>query len=295
VAHTAAQHRVAPDAGGRDHEPARVNAIVRRREPKRGAMAKYRKTDVSEQELEDLVRRHAEAIEDALVYLDHQRATPGGRLDVLMVDSGKSLVVAELKVVEDDGMLLQGLDYYDYVSTHREAFARLYRAHAPDPTQQVRLFLVAPSFSQTLINRCKWIDVPISLFTYSCLKFDDAAEIVPVFTEQEIPSSPEPVEAHRQDDHLAYITDAGVRTRVAALLDDVKTWKTGRLAQDALKYAISMKVDGHVFAYLHPRRKHFIISTYNAENTWTDYPVHSDDDLQKVLPLMRSAMDARTR
>ncbi len=33
-----------------------------------------------------------------------------------MVDSGKSLIVAELKAVEDDGMLLQGLDYYDYVS-----------------------------------------------------------------------------------------------------------------------------------------------------------------------------------
>jgi len=134
-------------------------------------MAKYTKVDVSEQELEDLVRQHADAIEDALVYVDRQHSTPGGRLDVLMVDSGKSLVVAELKVVEDDGMLLQGLDYYDYVSMHREAFARLYKTHAPDPTQHVRLFLVAPSFSQTLINRCKWIAAPISLFTFSCLKF----------------------------------------------------------------------------------------------------------------------------
>ncbi len=258
-------------------------------------MAKYRKVDVSEQQLEDLVRRHADAIEDALVYVDHQHSTPGGRLDVLMVDSGKSLVVAELKVVEDDSMLLQGLDYYDYVSTHREAFARLYKAHAPDPTQQVRLFLVAPSFSQTLITRCKWVDAPISLFTFSCLKFEDAEEIVPVFTEQEIPSSPEPVEVHRLDDHLKYITDAAVRSRVSGLLDDVKTWRAGRIALDAVKYAISMKMDGHVFAYLLPRRKHFLISTYNAENTWTEYPVHSDDDLQKVLPLMRAAMEARAR
>jgi hypothetical protein len=96
-------------------------------------MVKYRKVDVSEQRLEDLVRQHADAIEDALVYVDHQHSTLGGRLDVLMVDSGESLVVAELKVVEDDGMLLQGLDYYDYVSTHREAFARLYKAYAPIP------------------------------------------------------------------------------------------------------------------------------------------------------------------
>ncbi len=64
---------------------------------------------------------------------------------------------------------------------------------------------------------------------------------------------------------------------------------------DAIKYAISIKVDGHVFAYLHPRRKRFLISTYNAENTWTEYPVHGDDDLQKVLPLMRAAMEGRAR
>jgi hypothetical protein len=258
-------------------------------------MAKYRKVDVSEQQLEDLVRQHADAIEDALVYVDHQHSTLGGRLDVLMVDSGKSLVVAELKVVEDDGMLLQGLDYYDYVSTHREAFARLYKAYAPDPAQQVRLFLVAPSFSQTLINRCKWIDAPISLFTFSCLKFEGTEEIVPVFTEQEIPSPPEPIEVHHLDDHLKYITDAAVRSRVSRLLDDVKAWKAGRIALDAVKYSISMKVDGHVFSYLHPRRKHFVIGTYNAENTWTEYPVHSDDDLQTVLALMRAAMEARAR
>jgi len=67
-------------------------------------MKKYTKADVSEQELEDLVRRHTAFIEEGLVYVDHQRSAAGGRLDVLMVDSGKSLVVAELKVVQDDGM-----------------------------------------------------------------------------------------------------------------------------------------------------------------------------------------------
>lgn len=258
-------------------------------------MPRYKKVDVSEQHLEDLVRQHAEAIEDGLVYMDHQHSAAGGRLDVLMVDSGKSLVIAELKVVEDDGMLLQGLDYYDYVATRVEAFTRLYRAHGPDPEQQVRLFLVAPSFSQTLINRCKWIDAPISLFTFSCLKFEGADEIVPVFSEQAIPSPPETVEVHQLGDHLKYITDPAVRSMASALLDNVKEWKPGRIALDAIKYAVSMKVDGHVFAYLNPRRKHFLISTYNAENIWTDYAVHGDDDLQNVSPILRASMEGRAR
>jgi len=59
-----------------------------------------------------------------------------------MVDSGKSIVVAELKINEDDNMLFQGLDYYDYVSTNIDAFARIYKASEIDPTKSIRLMLL---------------------------------------------------------------------------------------------------------------------------------------------------------
>src|SRR5262245_5110466 len=157
-------------------------------------MKKHLKTNVTEQQLEDLVRRDAGMIEEGLVYVDHQKPAAGGRLDVLLVDSGKALVLAELKVVQDDGMLLQGVDYYDYVSSNIEAMARLYKAHGIDPTQQLRLLLIAPSFSQTLVNRCKWLDLPISLFTFNCLKFENDPDIVPVFAEQAIPTPSELIE-----------------------------------------------------------------------------------------------------
>jgi hypothetical protein len=168
-------------------------------------MKNYTKADVSEQELEDLVRRHTRYIEEGLVYIDHQKSTLGGRLDVLMVDSGKALVVAELKIIQDDGMLLQGVDYCDYVSTHAESFARLYKDHSIDPTQPVRLCLIAQSFSPTLVNRCKWLDLPISLFTFNCLKFDGEGDIVPIFSEQEIPTRVVKPEVYHLDDknHLA--------------------------------------------------------------------------------------------
>ena len=61
-------------------------------------MKSYSKADVAEQQLEDLGRRHSKMIEEGLCYVDHQRPAAGGRLDVLMVDSGQSLIVAELKV-----------------------------------------------------------------------------------------------------------------------------------------------------------------------------------------------------
>lgn len=258
-------------------------------------MKSYRKVDVLEQQLEDLVRWHAGTIEEGLAYMDHQKQAAGGRLDVLMVDSGKSLVVAELKVVQDDGMLMQGVDYYDYVSSHVEAFARLYKTHKIDPTQQVRLFLIAPSFSQTLVNRCKWIDLPVFLFTFNCLKFDGEDDLVPIFSEQAIPTLPEIIEVTHIDDHLAYITDPEVRSEVSALLDEVKTWKPGSISLDPTKSAISMKVNNRVFAYLYPRRKHYLLATYNDQEVWTEYSIKDDDDLLKIKPIMQAAMERRIR
>ena len=175
-------------------------------------MKKYTKADVLEQQLEDIVRRNPGLIEEGLVYVDHQRPAAGGRLDVLLVDIDKSLVVAELKVVPDDGMLVQGLDYYDDVSAHVESFARLYKAYSINPTQQVRLVLIAPSFSQTLVNRCRWLNLRISLFTFTCLKFEGDADVVPIFTEQQVATRPPIVEVPKIEDHLNYIADHAVRS-----------------------------------------------------------------------------------
>lgn len=258
-------------------------------------MKKYTKADVAEQQLEELVRRHSGMIEKGLVYVDHQKPAAGGRLDILMVDSGKSIVVAELKVTQDDDMLLQGLDYYDYVTTHVESFARLYKNHAINPTQQARLFLIAPSFSQAVVNRCKWLDVPVFLFTFNCLKFDGEEDLVPVFSEQQIPSAPEIIETTDIEGHLAYITDAAMRSKASALLNEIKNWKPENISLDSIKYSISMKVNGRVFAYFHPRRQHYLISTFNADDEWTEYPIKGDDDLAAVKPLMKSAMEKRLK
>lgn len=258
-------------------------------------MKSYVEVDVSEQRLEDLVRCYAGKIEEGLVYVDHQRQAAGGRLDILMVDSGRSLVVAELKVVQDDGMLVQGLDYYDDVSTHVEALARLYKSHSIDPTQRVRLLLIAPEFSQTLLNRCKWLNLPISLFTFSCLKFQDEDDVIAIFKERQVPPSVKFVEVPQIDDqnHLGYITDITVRTKAASLLDEIKSWRPGNVTLDPTKEAISMKINNRVFAYWWAARKHYVIEIYGADDEWKQYPIKGDGDLASVKSIMREAMERR--
>lgn len=251
-------------------------------------MKKYKVVEVLEKDLEEIVRKGSDFIEEGLRYIDHQKRTEQGRLDVLFGDSGNALVVAELKITEDDGMLVQGLDYYDYIVSNIEGFARAYKEKKIDPTQKPRLFLVAPSFSVSLLNRCKWIDISLSLFTFQCLVFEDnPKDIVPVFKEITIPSRLQPVEVYTIEQRLNYITDDKVRKTVEELLKEIQEWDKDILIEP-IKYSISIKVSGRVFTYLEPRRKHFLVSTYDRENKWTGFPIQQPDDLNEVKNLLKS-------
>ena len=48
-----------------------------------------------------------------------------------------------------------------------------------------------------------------------------------------------------------------------------------------------MKVSGKVFSYIGPRRKHFMVYTYDAENKWTGFPINQTEDLVEVKLLLR--------
>jgi len=259
-------------------------------------MKKYQQIELKESQLEDLIRTGAELIEGGLKYVDHQKVTDKGRMDVLMVDSDKVIVVAELKINEDDDMLFQGFDYYDYVSTNIEAFARIYKDFEIDPMTSIRLMLIAPSFSQTLINRCKWIDAKISLFMFKCIKFEGSDEIVPVFSEIDIPPRPAPIEEkYTIPRHAQYIKSSEVRKILDSLIADLPNWKKDKILIEPIKYSISVKVGGKVFMYLSPRRDKFLVETYNPEGKWVGYSVNSSDDLNGILDIMKGSMEKKSK
>ena len=71
--------------------------------------------------------------------------------------------------------------------------------------------------------------------------------------------------------------------------------KPGSISLDPGKYAISMKVNGRVFAYFVARRQHYLLRTYDAEDVWTEYPIKHADDLAKAKPIMRAAMERKAK
>ncbi len=255
-------------------------------------MKKYSVVEIKENTLEELIRHYADKIETGLKYISHQKRTDRGRLDVIMVDSGGSLVIAELKTLEDDGMLQQGIDYYDYISRNIDGFSRTYKEFHIKPEQRPRLLLIAPSFSVTLLNRCKWIDINIYLYTFKCIKLENDDDIIPVFTEVSVPKVPDTIEEPKSIDKiLEYITDANVRNTAKELLTEVENWDKQNISVEPIKYDISMKMSGRVFAYLSPRRRFFGFYTYDQEDKWSWFPVTQDSDLAVSRTILKTNID----
>jgi hypothetical protein len=124
-----------------------------------------------ERELEALVIKDPDAVEDGLIYLCHQRHMNGKFIDVLGVDKDGVLVVIELKVGEDDEMLLQALEYYDYVFSNRDRLANEYEKKAKIVIQEdPRIILVASGFSDRLKRAARHFEPNVSLREYSYLK-----------------------------------------------------------------------------------------------------------------------------
>jgi hypothetical protein len=250
----------------------------------------YKSIEVDEKTLEYLTGQNADKIEIGLRYLDHQKRTERGPLDLLFVDSGNALIVAELKVVEDDNMLVQGIDYYEDVTKNIESLARLYNKAqnlSIDPTQNPRLFLIAPSFSINILKRASWIDIPINMFSYKCIKIDGSNDILPVFNEINIPGRIQPIEVYTVEQRLNYIQDEAVKSRFKKMLENIKEFDPKKVTIDPVKYDVSVKVSGKVIAYFGPRRKSFVIYTYDTDSEWKPFTVDSDDDSMNILQIIK--------
>ena len=94
---------------------------------------------------------------------------------------------------------------------------------------------------------------------------------------------------------MVYITDPAVRSKASALLEEFKSWKPGGISLDPIKYAISIKVNGRVFAYLSARRKYYVLATFNAEDVWTEYSIKDDTDLEQAMTIVRASMERRLK
>ena len=242
-------------------------------------MLEYTRADLAEKDLEDRIIRHPQLIEPDLRYLEHQRHTSSGRLDILFADGNNTLVVAELKVVEDSYMLIQALDYFDFVADKIEGFARLHANNSIDVERYPRLMLIAPSFTPVMINRCRWLnpDIQVSLFVYQYIKFEQQKEDTLVFIPLEIAVRPTMLKKSPDlSELLGYIKDETARAMAKRFLDEVKELSS-EITVDPIQWGRSIKFRGSLLCYWEPRQAFIRISTTNDDGEWKGTNISTEE------------------
>ena len=251
--------------------------------------------ELSESELELMIREHPHFIEHGLRYVASQRRAGRGPLDLLLVDSGNALVVAELKVVISDEMLFQALDYFDYVYSNLERIALAYevKGFKIDPYQEPRIMLVAPDFSQSLMNRCKWLKGRIDLYRFRYLNVKkEGQELGKIldFISVDIPPIPEREEVYTKQKVLDYITAEEEKKAANDFLNEIEKWDGVKI--DAVKSALSIKFKKDVFVYLYPIRAGFHVDGYLSGHEWKYLAtVKSPEDVKAAISATKQAYD----
>lgn len=254
----------------------------------RESILRIKAVEVTQRQLVSLVKKFTYLIEDGLRYLGEDCPGKHPPATAIFADSEDGLVVTTLMVVEDDRILIHGIDYFDYVTADLQEFATKHRHWRIDPRKEPRLLLMAPSFSPSLISRCKWLDIPISLFTVQCVKFlGKSRETVPVFTEVAIPPRTRRRESPTTQERLDSIAEPQVRLAAAQLLEEVQHWHRNDIEVLAINYDVVFKVSGKVFGYLWPRRDRFVVYGHELADRWRDITIRPGGDLEPAKKLLR--------
>lgn len=177
-----------------------------------------------ESEFESILINNPNIIEEGLKIIDTQIVTSRGPLDILGVDSGNVLVIIELKIVESDEMLWQALDYYDWVFMNIDSIKRMYQDSKIEHSQEPRLMLIAPTFSDVIQRRAIYLEAPVELLEYKYLQADDKRGIL--LNPVSLPNSPadEIPEGYKSvEDHVKHITDEQSRELCRDVIERIKS------------------------------------------------------------------------
>ncbi|MEM3617208.1 MAG: endonuclease NucS [Candidatus Bathyarchaeia archaeon] len=158
----------------------------------------------SRQELGQMIVNEINIVEKGLtVICNNVPINDKTTLDVLCHDSNGQLVILQLNVEEDDAMLLQGLQSFDYVDKFKSFLKATYNKHKVDDKEKPRLILIAPSFSDAVRRAVESMKgIRIDLYEWEYLKLGDhrGLRLQPIFTWKSVekPKEEKPPEKKRE-------------------------------------------------------------------------------------------------
>jgi hypothetical protein len=210
----------------------------------------------SEKELHGIIKNNLEGIEKGLSLLEYEKGLPNGIPDFLCVDSGKRIVIIEVKLHQDENILFQALRYYNDVDKNRYVLANVFKENKIDPAQHPRVILIAEDFSNDTKNLTTLVIPDVELFIYQVVRFVEEQGIVfiPIITpkieESVISESPriENIYEYLQNKPLQALLDK-TKEQIKALNKDIEVYPT-------YSY-IGFKYKGRVVATIRAQRQSF--------------------------------------
>ena len=219
----------------------------------------------SEKELHGIIENNLESLEKGLSLLEREKGLPNGIPDFLCVDSGKRIVIIEVKLHQDENILFQALRYYNDVDKNRYVLASVFRENKIDPSQHPRVILIAEDFSNDTKNLTTLVIPEVELIIYQAVKLGDDEGIVfiPIITpkieESVIAESPriENIYEYLQNKSLHAVIDK-TRERIKDVNNDIEEYPT-------YSY-IGFKYKGRLIAIIRAQRQSFDLSYANSDD-----------------------------
>jgi len=218
-------------------------------------MVIFKKVELEkERELKNLVKQDPESIEPGLKIMADEFPVDNGSIDLLGIDSGNILTIIELKINEDDSMLMQSIRYYDSVSQNIDKIAKLYPGEKVDTSEGPRIILIAPSFSGTLKKCAKYIDLRLDLVEYDSLETDHKQGLISHFIDIETPK--EMPTRKTVEEHLNYITAEKIKDLCRKIIKKIKDIGEN-IEVYGRKFYIGFKYKERLFARIKTKRTFF--------------------------------------
>jgi len=227
-----------------------------------------------EAELEALLVKDPNQIEEGFRVLTHQRKTHGFKtLDILGVDSEGVLTLIELKVSVDSGQLKQSILYFDWILQQGiDWISEAYKGPLENRkivNRMPQIFLIAPDFDEEMVMEAKYIrdDIKLRLFKYKIYEFNEMKYVTlledSISAIKKIESKPMTIK-----DNIDYINDDEVKSLFVNLIKKIKTLEES-IEEKAYDWNNTYWIKGKKFCDLYPRKQAFSIGyKTNTEKKW---------------------------
>lgn len=236
-------------------------------------MVTFKPVDIEERVLEAELKKDPGVIEDGMKFLDHQVPTGDGFIDLLCADKAGSPTVVELKIKEDDSMLVQALEYTDWINENIDRLAERYPGLA---IEEARVVLIAPSFSERLRRGAKYVSPSLDLLEFEYLQSDKGEKGLRIRSVDVGPVKA-PVSPNTLEDHVEYIKNASMNALCKDIIKKIQSIDPGNIELNPTKFYLGLQCKNRNIAAIRTRRDYFYVDYYDNDE-WYSLEIRKPED-----------------